>query len=411
MKYLAIILSFLVIAGCSRKNEAEIPMGKVERGTFYIDLHEEGEIEATRSVQINSPNISWRYGLLKITKLVDDGSQVDVGDTVVIFDPSEVQKAIVDSEAELEIKEAELKQLKAEQKSTIEELGADLEITRISQEISRIEFETANYEADIRKKEIQLNLKKANIALERAREQLDNRKKIQREELKQKLLEISQSKNELNDARETLKKMFLVSPSNGIAIINHNWNSDNKFQEGDQCWSGYPLIKLPDMTELKATVKINEVDISKVSVGLRTEIKPDAFSDSVFDGEVIKVANLAVNKERGSKIKVFPVEVFIKSKNEKLLPGLTVSCRIIVDEIDDVLYVPIEAVRSEFGKSYVYVKNVSGFEKKFIETGETNTDFARVVSGLKEDQNVALVNPFAEESESEEENAKPNADV
>jgi HlyD family secretion protein len=411
MKYLVIILSFLVVAACSRNNEAEIPLGKVERGTFYIDLYEEGEIEATRSVQINSPNISWRYGMLKITKLVEDGSQVEAGDTVVIFDPSEVQKAIVDSEAELEIKEAELKQLKAEQQSTVKELEADLEITRISQEISRIEFETANYEADIRKKEIQLNLKKANIALERAKEQLENRKKIQQEELKQKMLEISQSKSELNDARETLQKMFMVSPSNGIAIINHNWSSDNKFQEGDQCWSGYPLIELPDMSELKATVQINEVDISKVTKGLRAEIKPDAFSDSVFDAEVIKVANLAVNKERGSKIKVFPVEVLIKSKNEKLLPGLTVSCRIIVDEIDDVLYVPLEAVRSEAGKPFVYVKNVTGFEKKFIETGETNTDFVRVISGLKEDQEVALLNPFAEEIESEEENSKQNADV
>jgi multidrug efflux pump subunit AcrA (membrane-fusion protein) len=165
------------------------------------------------------------------------------------------------------------------------------------------------------------------------------------------------------------------------------------------------------MSELKAVVQINEVDISKVTQGLRAEIKPDAFSDSVFDAEVIKVANLAVNKERGSKIKVFPVEVLIKSKNENLLPGLTVSCRIIVDEIDDVLYVPLEAVRSEAGKSFVYVKNVTGFEKKFIETGETNTDFTRIISGLKEGQKVALVNPFAEEAGDEEENSKQDADV
>jgi multidrug efflux pump subunit AcrA (membrane-fusion protein) len=411
MRYFIIILSILTVVACKRGNKTEIPVAEVKRGAFYIDLYEEGEIEATQSVQINSPNISWRYGMLKITNLVEDGSQVHAGDTVVIFDPSEVQKAIVDSEAELEIKEAELKQLKAEQQSTIEELGADLEITRLSQEISRIEFETANYEADIRKKEIQLNLEKANIALERAKEQLENRKKIQREELKQKMLEISQSESELQDARETLRKMFMVSPSNGIAIINHNWSSDNKFQEGDQCWSGYPLIELPDMSELKAVVQINEVDISKVTQGLRAEIKPDAFSDSVFDAEVIKVANLAVNKERGSKIKVFPVEVLIKSKNENLLPGLTVSCRIIVDEIDDVLYVPLEAVRSEAGKSFVYVKNVTGFEKKFIETGETNTDFTRIISGLKEGQKVALVNPFAEEAGDEEENSKQDADV
>jgi multidrug efflux pump subunit AcrA (membrane-fusion protein) len=118
-----------------------------------------------------------------------------------------------------------------------------------------------------------------------------------------------------------------------------------------------------------------------------------------------------VNKERGSKIKVFPVEVLIKSKDENLLPGLTVSCRIIIDEIDDVLYVPLEAVRSEAGKTFVYVKNMTGFDKTFIETGETNTDFTRIISGLKEGQKVALVNPFAEKVEGEEENSKQDADV
>lgn len=406
MKYLLIMVSLVLIWGCKQKESSEIPVAQVERGTFYIDLYEEGEVEAIRSIDLNSPNISWRYGMLKINQLVDDGTQVQAGDTVVVFDPSEVQKAIVDSESELEIKMAELEQMKAEQQSTIEELEADLEITRISQEISRIEFESANYEADIRKKEIQLNLERANIALERAREQLENRKKIQREEMKQKMLDISQSQSRLDEARDALNKMFLVSPAPGIAIISRNWNSGNKFQEGDQCWSGYTLIELPDMSELKATVQINEVDISKVTKGLRAEIKPDAFSDSVFDAEVIQVANLAVNKERDSKIKVFPVEILIKTKSESLLPGLTVSCRIIVDKIEDVLYVPVEAVRTEGGQSYVYLQTNSGFEKQIIEIGESNTDFIRVNSGLKEGRNVALVNPFAEDEKVDNEEKK-----
>jgi multidrug efflux pump subunit AcrA (membrane-fusion protein) len=410
MRQLIYLLLITFLWSCNNTDKAQVPVAEVSRGTFYIDLYEEGEIEATRSVDINSPNISWRYGMLKITRLVEDGSEVAAGDTVVIFDPSEVQKAIVDSEAELEIKMAELEQLKAQQQSTIEELKADLEITRISQEISRIEFESANYEADIRKKEIELNLERANIALDRAHEQLENRKKIQEEELKQKLLDISQSEGRLRDAKETLANLFLVSPSPGIAIINHNWSSGNKFQEGDQCWSGYPLIELPDLSELKASIQINEVDISKVTKGLRAEIKPDAFSDSVFSGEVIMVANLAVNKERNSKIKVFPVEILINSNNKNLLPGLTVSCRVIVDEIDDVIHVPVDAVFTEAGNSFVYLKTTTGFERKEIETGASNTDFVMIKSGLKEGQKVALVNPFAEESENEE-NQKEESDV
>lgn len=101
-----------------------------------------------------------------------------------------------------------------------------------------------------------------------------------------------------------------------------------------------PLIQLPDLSSLKAIVQINEVDIAKISKGLRVEIRPDAFSDSIFTGKVETIANLAVNKERSSKIKVFPVEILLNETDRNLLPGLTVSCRIIMDKVEDVLYIP-----------------------------------------------------------------------
>ena len=66
-----------------------------------------------------------------------------------------------------------------------------------------------------------------------------------------------------------------------------------------------PLILLPDLSSLKTTAKINEVDISKIAKGQQVEIKPDAFSDSTFTGKVISVANLAVNKDNESRVK-FP---------------------------------------------------------------------------------------------------------
>lgn len=404
MKHILFFIPILFLLGCGRNSKQEIPVAEVKSGTFYLDIHEEGEVQATRSTSIASPNISWRYGMLKITRLVPDGSEVQAGDTVVVFDPTEVSKAIVDSEASLEMRKAELEKMKAEQMSAIEEMKADLEVTKISQEISKIQFESANYEADIKRKEIQLNLEKANIALEQAEEQLQNRKKIQQEELKQKQLEITQSENRLDEGKETLSKLFLVAPAPGIAVINRNWSSDNKFQVGDQVWSGFPLIDLPDLSELKATVQINEVDISKIKKGLRVEIKPDAFSDSIYDAEVSAVANLAIDKDRNSKIKVFPVDILIKTKSKNLLPGLTVSCRIIVDQVDEVMYVPIEAVQSTPESDFVFVKTNSGFSKRVVELGQSNTDFIIIKSGLTGKDKVALVDPFITEDDQKEKN-------
>lgn len=402
MKHIFYFIPLLFTLACGNHTKEEVPVAEVKSGTFFLDIHEEGEIKATRSTSISSPNISWRYGMLKITRLVPDGSEVNAGDTVVIFDPTEVSKAIVDSEASLEMRKAELEKMKAEQMSELEEMKADLEVTKISQEISKIQFETANYEADIKRKEIQLNLERANIAYEQAIEQLENKKKIQQEELKQKLLEITQSESQLNEGKETLAKLYLISPSPGIAVINRNWSSDNKFQVGDQVWSGFPLIDLPDLSELKATVQINEVDISKISNNLRVEIKPDAFSDSIYDAEVLTVANLAIDKDRNSKIKVFPVDILIKTKSKNLLPGLTVSCRIIVDKIDDVLFIPIEAVHSSPESDFVYLKTKSGFSKREVELGQSNTDFIIIKSGLQAKDKVALIDPFAVENDKNE---------
>lgn len=396
-KGLLLFLAALSLWACNSKEVQQVPYTKAVKGTFYIDIYEVGEIEAVNSTNISSPNISWRYGNLKITQIVKDGTEVNKGDTLIVFDPSEVNKGIVEAEGSLEISRAELEKLMAQHQSDLEELNADYEITKLSHQISKIKFESAVYESDISKKEIELNLEKADIALGRAKEQIDNRIKIQREEVKQKNLSIEQNLMRLNEAHETLAMLFLISPSPGIAIVSMNWSSGNKFQIGDQSWSGFPLIQLPDLSSLKATAKINEVDIAKISKGLKVEIKPDAFSDSIFTGRVNAVANLAVNKSRDSRVKVFPVEILINETNKNLLPGLTVSCRLIIDQIDDVLYVPIEAVNIEGDKNFVYRKSGNGYNKVEVEVGTSNSNYTIITKGLSEKDEVALSVPFEEE--------------
>lgn len=402
-KGVLLFLSILTLWACNKKEVQQIPNAKVVRGTFYIDIYETGEIEAVNSTNISSPMISWRYGNLKITQIAKDGAEVSKGDTLIVFDPSEVNKGIVEAEGSLEISLAELEKLKAQHQSDLEELNADYEISNLSHQISKIRFESAVYESDISKKEIELNLEKAEISLGRAKEQIDNRIKIQREEVKQKNLSIEQNTSRLNEAHETLSKLFLISPSPGIAIISMNWSSGNKFQIGDQCWSGFPLIQLPDLTSLKATAKVNEVDIAKISKGLKVEIKPDAFSDSIFTGQVNTVANLAVNKSKESRAKVFPVEILINETNKNLLPGLTVSCRLIIDQIDDVMYVPIEAINAEGDKNYVYKKSGNAYNKVEVEVGTSNSDYTIITKGIAENDEVALIMPFADEETKDKE--------
>ena len=400
------LLFAVLIMACKDKNANQIPTGKAVKGTFFVDLYEEGVLEAVNSVNIASPSVPMRFGTsMKIAYIIKDGTEVNTGDTVLIFDPTDINKAVTDAQSKLEISDAELEKMKAQQASDMEELNADYEVTRISHDISKIKFEQAEYESGLARRQIQLNLEKAEIALQQAKEQIDNRIKINTEEIKQKKLSIAQDEQLLRDANKALEQLTVVTPAPGIAIIAQNWSTGNKFQVGETTYTGNPLIALPDLSQLKANVKINEVDIAKITKGLNVEIKPDAFSDAKFTGVIRDVANLAVNKQGSTKIKVFPVSIYLNETDKNLLPGLTVSCRIIIDKLEDVLYVPIDAVYTEEGVNFVYKKTVTGFKKIEVETGRSNSDYTIIVTGVDEGDEVALTDPFYETKKSNESTA------
>lgn len=397
MKSIAILLTVLLLTGCKTKAAREVETCKVKNGLFFIDLVEQGEINATSAINISSPAQSWRFGLLKITQIVEDGDQIQAGDTAILFDPSEVQKAILDAEAELEIAKDELGKKRAEQASKIAELKANIEISEISHKISELNLEQATFEAEITRKEIELILEKAKIALNKARDEITNQQKIHVEEIQQSMLKIRQLETNLGEAEITLENLTVVSPAAGIAILRKNWFTGNKWQVGDQPWSGNPLIDLPDLSELKVDAEISEVDISKVRLDQKVEIKLDAFSDTVFTGKIISIANLAQFKGGDSKIKIFPVEILLDNTSEKFLPGMTVSCRIIVDKLDSVLYIPMEALFVDGKKKYVYARSGNSYHKKDVVIGLSNNDFIVIKEGVDYDEVIAMSDPYVDE--------------
>jgi HlyD family secretion protein len=403
-----ILFQLIILASCKGKEVSDIQVTKVKRGTFMEEITDQGTVKAVNSITVSAPTISYRYGALKIAKIVEDGEEVEKGDTILIFDPSEIKRSIVQAEQQLEIARAEYEKLKSTQQSEIEDLEADLELAGISQEISKINFETSVYEPEATKKEIKLKLESATIAHNRAKEQIENKKIIHKEDLIQKLLIIKQLTSTLADANKSMNNLFVVSPAKGIIIKELNWITDQKWAVGDQPYSGSNIIELPDLSAMRAEVKINEVDISKIMPGQRVEIRPDAYSDSVYAAKVESVANLAQNKDYKSKIKIFPVQISISGQSKKLLPGLTVSCKIIVSEIAGVIYIPLESLFRDQGNEYVYLKSGSGFKRHDIKTGAINTDFAIITEGLDENDLIALSDPFLTREEVKKKNVNGN---
>ena len=80
-----IFLLFLGMIACKGKVVQEVQTTLVKKGTFLEELTEEGTVRSVNSINITAPNISYRYGSLKITNMVSDGKEVNKGDTVIIF--------------------------------------------------------------------------------------------------------------------------------------------------------------------------------------------------------------------------------------------------------------------------------------------------------------------------------------
>ncbi len=176
LKFLTVCSAIFFLVGCSN-SKTEIQTYKVKKGEFLIDVVESGELKATKSVNISAPALAWHFGMLKITNIVEDGTEVEKGDTVVLFDPSEIFKAKIDAKAELEIARAELTKLVAEQTSKLEELKSNLKISELNYKIAEIKLEQATFESEVTRKEIQLNLNRAKINLKKAEEEIKNQKK------------------------------------------------------------------------------------------------------------------------------------------------------------------------------------------------------------------------------------------
>jgi RND family efflux transporter MFP subunit len=160
---------------------------------------------------------------------------------------------------------------------------------------------------------------------------------------------------------------------------------------------------------IQASVQINEVDIAKIDSGQKAIIRLDAFPETNLQGKVTEVAKLARNKERDSKVKVFDVTILLNETDKKLMPGMTVSCEIIINEIPDTLFIPLEALFQKETKDVVYLKKDGSFDAKSVSIGIENDDYVIINNGLSVGDQVALSDPTAIEPEPTKAKAKNKA--
>jgi len=385
---LVIVVIIASLFGISKIGKKEnFPLFYVEKGEFLIDIFADGILEAGNSTLINSPSRIWSD--LRIISLVDEGTFVKEGDLLIQFDTAQLLENSKTHENELEQAKASYESAEANIAKTKADLESQLKIEEYSLEQTRLRAKNAKYEADNKRKEIEYSLKIAEINFEQLIDKIEKTNEIDKATLRQSEIKINQAELKLKKIRDDLGKLTITSPGEGIVVYKKVWSGSGpeKIKVGTTTWGGQPLMELPDKSNKKVIVNIDEVNISSLKLDQVVNIKIDALPEKEFKGRVTKIASLAKDDEDSGK-KVFEIEVLIDEIFEELKPGMSAECQIIVEQIDDVLSIPIDAITKKEGEIGVY--NASG---KFVQiiTGKVSSDLIIVKEGLKDGDEIRLV--------------------
>ena len=217
------------------------------------------------------------------------------------------------------------------------------------------------------------------------------------------------------DLNEQLEKCTIRAEKSGLVVYgggddNNYYGNQEPIREGATVRERQAIITIPDMTRMSVNVKIHESYIQKIKKGQKARITVDAFPDTVLEGEVTKLGVLPDSQNRwmNPDLKVYKTTVTINGTYDWVKPGMSAKVEILVNQLDDVVYIPVQAVSPENGKEVCYVAGSFKPERREVEIGDFNDEFIEIKRGLKEGERVLLHPPVAVNSGgSDSENPAP----
>jgi len=155
------------------------------------------------------------------------------------------------------------------------------------------------------------------------------------------------------------------------------------------------ILTIPNMEAMGVHVSVHESQVKKVRIGQRVRVRVDAEPGKELFGQVAEVAVLpdSSSSRYTPNLKVYPCTVHIDGLNDWLKPGMNAKVDIIVNDLADVIYVPVQSIEVENDHHFCYVNTGSELERREVSTGAFNDEFIEVQKGLDLGENVALTVP------------------
>ncbi len=207
------------------------------------------------------------------------------------------------------------------------------------------------------------------------------------------------SEEKLRRDKKNLAASRIEAPQDGLVVYqvsDSHFSSESLIEGGAVVRNRQELIKLPDLSRMKVTVKVHESHINMIRPGLPAYVMLDSMPDERFRGMVERVAPLPDTQARwgNPNLKVYNTEVHITDTLPNIKPGVSAKVEIIVTNISAALSVPIQSITTHKGKQVAYVVRAGKSDPRPVEVGMFNTKFIEVTKGLNVGDRVLLSPPL-----------------
>lgn len=372
----------------------ELPTTKVKQGRVTLTVNARGELQGGNSEMLTAPMIGGTD--MAITELRAPGEMVAPGDVVVQFDTTEQDFKLKEAEADLAEAQQQVIKAEADSQATEEESQYSMVNAQFDVKLAELEVRRNPLIAAITARQNDILLEAAQNRLRQARQDLTNKKTTSAAGIDIQKAQENKAKVMADIARKNIENMTLKAKTGGYVNVQANTNQNMiywgmqlpPFQLGDTTRAGMAVAQIPDLKSWEVSANVGELDRGHLTVGQKVTIRVVALAGKEFVGKVKNIGGTTGPPWD----RRFEARISLDQSAPELRPGMTSNMVITLETLDNVLWIPSQALFERDGRSFVYARGPNGFVPHDVSLVRRSESQA-VITGIKEGEIVAMSNP------------------
>jgi HlyD family secretion protein len=389
-----------------------VPTIAVSLGNLDRTIRVSGTVAAQNFASLLAPRIQGsRSGFLRggngggggmdfnlvLLHLAKPGAPVKTGEVVAEFDPESQQQRYDDyKDAVVQLGDS-IKKLVANLAATKEAHDQTVRSAKAAWDSAVLDLQTAPIRSQIDAEKYKLAVEQAQATYKQLVYESSLVEESQRADIRSSELNRDQANIELQRAAGNVQRMTVKSPMDGIVVMASIVRNGEygQIREGDQVNAGQPFLTIVDPRSMVLNASVNQVDAEELRLGMKAAVHLDAYPDITLPATLIGIGAMSKTSAfRASYVGEIPVRLRIEKTDPRMIPDLTGSADIVLNQTRETLLLPRSAVFAEADGPFVYVQGPDGWTRKKVEIGLTNFTTASIRSGLQKGEVVALQRPL-----------------